>query len=228
VQAIILAGGMGTRLKEVVSDVPKPMAPIGNRPFLAILLNSLKSQGFTRIILSVGYLAHHISDYFGAKYLDMDIVYSFEDAPLGTGGAIKAALDCCIGNYTFVFNGDTFIDVNAADVLSEWKKNRKPVMVAKELDDIGRYGVLDVTGADLKSFSEKGLSGPGLINAGCYLIPINIFTGFDLPTTFSFEKDFLQGYILDNDVRIIKSTGLFIDIGIPEDYEKSQLMLKDL
>ena len=226
-QAIILAGGMGTRLKEVISDVPKPMAPIGNRPFLAILLNFLNSQGFSRIILSIGYMGHHIADYFGDKYLDMDILYSYEESPLGTGGAIKEALKLCKGDYTFVLNGDTFIDVNAGEVLREWQENHKPIMVAKELDDVGRYGALDVSGADLKSFSEKGHNGPGLINAGCYLIPINLFSYCVLPTKFSFEKDFLQDYITNNDVKIIKSTGLFIDIGIPEDYKKSQSMLKD-
>ena len=225
-QAIILAGGMGTRLKEVVSDVPKPMAPIGDKPFLAILLDFLKSQGFSRIILSVGYLGHHISDYFGNKYLNMDILYSYEDSPLGTGGAIKEALKLCKGDYTFVLNGDTFIDVNAGEVLREWQENHKPIMVAKELDDVGRYGALEVNGKKLMSFSEKGQSGPGLINAGCYLIPINILSGIDLPTKFSFEKDFLEGYILNNAMEIYKATGKFIDIGIPEDYKKSQMLLK--
>lgn len=226
-QAIVLAGGMGTRLKEVVSHVPKPMAPIGDRPFLSILLNFLKSQGFSRIILSIGYMGHHITDYFGDKYLDMDILYSCEDSPLGTGGAIKEALKLCKSDYTFVLNGDTFIDVDTGGVLREWQENLKPIMVAKELDDVGRYGALDVSGKKLISFSEKGHSGPGLINAGCYLIPNNIFSDTDVPPKFSFEKDFLEGYILNHAMQIYKATGTFIDIGIPEDYKRSQSMLKE-
>lgn len=226
-QAIILAGGMGTRLKEMVSDVPKPMAPIGDKPFLAILLKSLKQKGFSRIILSVGYLSDCISDYFGSKYLDMDILYSYEEFPLGTGGAIKEALKLCKGDFTFVFNGDTFIDVNAGEVLEEWHKNHKPIMIAKGVDDVGRYGALNVSGKNLTSFNEKNQNGPGLINAGCYLIPLEIFTDYDLPTKFSFEKDFLEGYILENIIEIYTSSGAFIDIGIPEDYKRSQSMLKD-
>ena len=106
-EAIVLAGGFGTRLRQVVADVPKPMAPIADRPFLEILLGSLARKGFSQVVLSLGFMAEKISDHFGARFAGMDIAYVVEETPLGTGGAIRLALDACTQDHVFVFNGDT-------------------------------------------------------------------------------------------------------------------------
>ncbi len=110
-EAIVLAGGFGTRLRQVVPDLPKPMAPIAGRPFLEILLLSLYQKGFSRVVLSLGFMAEKIIAHFGDRYVGMDLVYAVEHHPLGTGGAIRVALAQCASDHVFVFNGDTYLDL---------------------------------------------------------------------------------------------------------------------
>ena len=115
-EAVILAGGFGTRLREVVADVPKPMAKVGEKPFLEILLMNLELKGFKRVILSLGFKAEIIKHYFGTNFRDIELVYEVETTPLGTGGALKAALANCKEDYSFVFNGDTFQEFDPLDI----------------------------------------------------------------------------------------------------------------
>jgi len=219
--AIILAGGFGTRLQSVVSDVPKPMAPINGRPFLEILLKSLEKKGIKRVVLSVGYKAEIIMNYFGNSYGDIELVYEVEDCPLGTGGAIYASLEKCVSHHILVMNGDTFIDINLNDLISNFKLNNDLIVVGANVRNCSRYGGLEVEENRVIKFSEKKSSGPGVINAGSYLIPKTLFDGIEVVAPFSFEL-FLASNINKIRPRFVLSSGYFIDIGVPEDYSKAQ------
>jgi len=224
-EAIILAGGFGTRLKEVVPDLPKPMAPIGTRPFLEILLLSLARKGFKRVVLSLGYMADRITDYFGNSFANMNLVYEIEDFPLGTGGAIRRSLKHIERDHAFIFNGDTYLDLEVDEVEKIWQEYNLPIIVAREVCDTSRYGRLQTSNGFVIGFSEKSVSGAGLVNAGCYIFPTTIFNDVNLNETFSLENDFLHEAVKYNKFRVFVSRGYFIDIGIPEDYKRAQVEL---
>ena len=223
-EAIILAGGFGTRLRESVPNLPKPMAPIGKRPFLEILLESLASKGFDRIVLSLGYMADKVSTHFGSSYAGMEIDYVVEESPLGTGGAVRLALTKCQESKVFIFNGDTFLDIEASG-LSNLQDSSAPWIVATEIKDTNRYGCLLVEDNRLLGFAEKKSVGPGLINAGCYLLDKSSLDEFPLYSPFSLETDFFMNIVTEVRVQVFVSEGKFIDIGIPEDYELAQTLL---
>jgi len=223
---IVLAGGFGTRLSGVISDVPKPMAPIGNKPFLDILLSSLSGQGVTKVVLSVGYMADVIQRYFGDQQHGMEILYSVENEPLGTGGAIRAGLELCEGKIAFVLNGDTLVDVNLESLQCLWNREKSPIMVTREVTNAERYGSVTVKDDRIISFAPKGISAErALINAGFYLIPTDLLNYYEIGEVFSFEKDFLPLAIKVKEFLTFRHVGYFIDIGIPEDYEKAQIEL---
>ncbi|MDF3838052.1 nucleotidyltransferase family protein [Cupriavidus basilensis] len=221
-EAIILAGGLGTRLREVVADVPKVMAPVAGRPFLEILLATLARKGFTRVVLSLGYLADKVMGHFGSSFGSMELVYEVENVPLGTGGAMRAALNRCKSEHVFVFNGDTFLDLEVGDVELDWSRHRAPIIVAREVPDTKRYGRLDTLSGRVLGFAEKGMSGPGLINAGCYVLPRGILDQFELGRTFSFETGYLADAVKEQQFNVFVTRGYFIDIGVPEDYARAQ------
>ncbi|EAH6000058.1 D-glycero-D-manno-heptose 1-phosphate guanosyltransferase [Campylobacter coli] len=213
-QAIVLAGGLGTRLRSVVQDLPKPMAPINGKPFLAFVLEYLKKQGITEIILSVSYKYELIQEYFKDEFLGIKIKYSIEKEPLGTGGAIKETLKF-VKNEAYVLNGDTFFDID----LSKLKLNESKICLAlKQMNDFDRYGTVNVDEQDLViSFEEKVFKKQGLINGGIYLLTKDIFNDFALQEKFSFEE-FLQENYKKLKARACIFDDYFIDIGIPEDY----------
>ena len=225
-EAIVLAGGRGTRLKAAVPELPKPMAPIGNRPFLEILLEFLARQHFTRIVLSLGYKAQYVVDHFGDRFRDMDIIYEIEQDALGTGGALRRALARCASDPVFVFNGDTYLELDVDVVMAQWREDRLPIVVARQVPDTARYGRLDTTGNRIVGFIEKGMAGPGLINAGCYVFPREISVEFPPEQAFSLEQDMLVKSVSRLSYQVFISTGRFIDIGIPEDYARAQVELR--
>jgi D-glycero-alpha-D-manno-heptose 1-phosphate guanylyltransferase len=226
-EALVLAGGFGTRLRGVVPDIPKAMATVAGRPFLEILLDQLASKGFGRVILSLGHLSEKITAHFGNAYAGMRIEYSIEDSPLGTGGAVRLALTKCEADHVFVFNGDTYLDLEVAAVESQWQVNRRPILVCRTVVDTARYGrvQLDETGRQLAGFSEKGASGPGLINVGCYVFHRNQLDAFPVGATFSLEGDYLAKAVRETGFEVFITGGHFIDIGIPEDYARAQIEL---
>ena len=226
-EAIVLAGGFGRRLQSVVADLPKPMAPVGGRPFLEILLHLLAHKGFGRVVLSLGYRAEQISGYFGKQYAGMELEYAIEREPLGTGGAIRLALSLCSGEPVFVFNGDTFLDLEVGAVLEKWKRDGQPLIVARRVSDTARYGRLRVENDRVIGFNEKGEGGSGAINAGCYLFRTNQLDEFALHTPFSIEMDYLAVAVQRTPFTYFETEGLFIDIGIPEDYTKAQSLLEN-
>lgn len=215
-QAIILCGGLGTRLKSVISGIPKPMAPVNGKPFLEFIFKYLKKQDIKEIILAVSYKYEIIQEYFKDEFLGIKIKYSIEKEPLGTGGAIKQALNF-IKDKTYVLNGDTFFDID----LSKLKLNQSRICFAlKYMQDFDRYGAVELDDRQfIKSFKEKEFLKQGLINGGIYLISKTIFEDFILEDKFSFET-FLQNNYKNLNARAEIFKDYFIDIGIPEDYKK--------
>lgn len=222
-QAIVLAGGLGTRLASIVKDIPKPMAPIRSRPFLEVLLDYLENQGFTDIILSVGHHHKVITDYFGDKYKSINIRYSIESFPLGTGGAIKKSLKLTDEDPIFVLNGDSFLKMNYKSMLKVYHDSSVPLSIAlKHCKNTSRYGKVNVDRGRINAFKEKESDEEGLINTGIYLLSPKIFLQYNLPDVFSFEHDFLYPFV--NEIRPLPyiSDDFFIDIGNPEDYRRAQ------
>lgn len=157
-EAIILAGGFGTRLQQVVSDVPKPMAPINQKPFLEYILDDLKRKGISKIVLAVGYKREIIKNHFKEEYKGIKIKYSEENLPLGTGGAIKKALSYCETDDIFILNGDTFFDVDFIKMKRKHQKNHNDLTIAiKEMEKIDRYGTVIVKNEQIIKFEEKNI-----------------------------------------------------------------------
>lgn len=223
-EAIVLAGGFGTRLRQLVPGMPKPMAPVAGRPFLEILLASLASKGVRRVVLSLGYMAEKVMDHFGDHYEGLELIYEVEVVPLGTGGALRQALPRCHADHVFVFNGDTFLDLEMSMLEMDWQKNHEPIIVAREVQDTSRYGRLETVNGYATGI-EKGVPGLGLINAGCYVLPVVILNDFPLGEFFSFEDDFLAKAMSKQRFDLVVTNGRFIDIGVPEDYARAQIEL---
>jgi D-glycero-alpha-D-manno-heptose 1-phosphate guanylyltransferase len=222
-QAIVLAGGLGTRLRSVVSDLPKPMAPVAGRPFLAWILDGLAQAGFDRVVLAVGYRHEAIVQHFGPKHLGTVLHYSVEEKPLGTGGAIRLAADCISAWPAFVLNGDTYLDLDYRAMLDAYLMGREQMSMAVcKVADAGRYGGLDLEHGHVRGFREKGVSGPGLINAGTYLMSDSVLDRIPRDVPFSFEQQLLAPEVSAIRPAAFIAEGLFIDIGVPEDYERAQ------
>lgn len=224
-EAIILAGGFGTRLRQLVADVPKPMAPIADRPFLEILLGSLARKGFRRVILSLGFMAEKISGHFGSEFAGMAITYVVEVKPLGTGGAIRLAMEQVTSDHVFVFNGDTFLDLEVQEIEELWVLSHRALIISREVSDTARYGRLLVTNGVLTGFSEKGKAGPGLINAGCYVFSKNQLDAYKAGQPFSIEEHYLVPMASMGLFDVFVTEGQFIDIGVPEDFLRAQTEL---
>jgi D-glycero-alpha-D-manno-heptose 1-phosphate guanylyltransferase len=224
-EAVILAGGYGTRLRSVVSNVPKPMAPIQGKPFLEMQLRMLALQGFGRAVLAVGYLGHVIASHFGDHFGNMSLTYAVEQNPLGTGGAIQAALRKCQRDRVFVLNGDTYLEFDCGSADHLWQAERCGVIIGRELPDTARYGRLTTANGWVTGMVEKGVEGPGIVNAGCYVVSRSQLSDFDRPTPFSFEADYLAGILPTSPFRLFVTGGLFIDIGVPEDFARAQELL---
>ena len=226
-EAVVLAGGFGTRLQALFPDVPKPMAPIRGRPFLEILLMTLARNGFSRVVLSLGYRAELIKSHFGNRFEQMSLIYEIESVPLGTGGAIRAALQHCLSDPVFVFNGDTYLDLEVAQVQAVWRRSQIPIIVAREVADTARFGRLQTDGDRVTGFLEKGLGGRGLINAGCYVLPRDALDHFELGSHFSIETDYLERAVREQLIGLFITSSVFIDIGVPEDYQRAQILLAE-
>jgi len=226
-EAIILAGGKGTRLSPVVNDIPKPLAPISDKPFLDYLLEWLALQKIDKVILSIGYKGALIQNRYKSKFGTVVIEYCNEDTPLGTGGAIKKALQFCNAENVFVMNGDTFFDVDPAAMHNHHIKTSADITIAvKDMENFDRYGTVITCNGVVTSFQEKKFTKKGLINGGVYIIRRGIFYGFDMPDVFSFENDFLCKPELK--IFAIPFDGKFVDIGVPQDYELAQTIIPQL
>lgn len=214
-QAIILAGGRGTRLGSVTKTVPKPMIEVGGRPFLETIILNLKYYGFKDILLSVGYLADVISDYFsdGSRY-GLNISYAYEETPAGTGGIFalgQKKLDECF----LVLNGDTIFDVNYYDLYHLFKESGANGAVAlREVEETCRYGTIELNGEYIVRFDEKGKTGRGLVNGGVYIFSQKIVKYIDrIP--YSTETELMPRLVQAQSLVARPYQGFFIDMGLP-------------
>jgi D-glycero-alpha-D-manno-heptose 1-phosphate guanylyltransferase len=219
VEAIILAGGLGTRLRSVIADLPKPMAPIAGKPFLWYLLSYMSSFDIQKVILSVGYQYEIIQASFGHRFAGMEIQYAVEEEPLGTGGGIRHALKKVHGERVLIVNGDTFFAVDFSELAKTHSaRNADLTLSLKPMMNFNRYGNVVTAETRVIGFQEKQPTQSGLINGGIYLMNSHLFDELALHERFSFEKDFLEKFVRTRNFQAFISDGYFIDIGVPEDY----------
>ncbi len=228
-EAIVLAGGFGTRLAARLNGVPKPMAPIAGRPFLEIVLRQLRRCGATRVLLSVGYLHETIQAHFGASFEGMRVEYVIEETPLGTGGAIRRSLERVGENAALVLNGDTYLDADYAEMMRFHTAQKALMTLAvTRQEDIARYGGVRIVENHVAGFEEKGRSGPGWINAGAYVLSRDLPWPPQCTGAFSFEKDVLAVKVSELQPAAYPVQGFFLDIGIPEDFDRAQIALAEV
>lgn len=222
-EAVVLAGGFGTRLAHVVPDVCKPMAPVAGEPFLRRVLDLLDAAGFARVVVADGYRREQVEDYFMGTYRGLEIDYSPEESPLLTGGAVKRALRMCTQSKVFVLNGDTWfgVDFDAMEAMLVARPRARCCIAAKRVRDFDRYGTLDVApDGYIRAFREKSPCDDGLINGGTYLVCRDALEAE--PDVFSLESDWFARVVVDGALVACEAEGGFIDIGVPEDYEHAQ------
>jgi len=227
-EAIILAGGLGTRLRSVVPDLPKCMAPVNEKPFLTYVINHLLSQGITHFIFSLGYKSEAIVDFLEKEFPSLLFKTSIEEEPLGTGGAVKKACGIAKDRSVLVTNGDTLFKIDINKVAGFHALSGANCSLSlKPMTNFSRYGVVEIDADNIiKSFKEKQYYDAGLINGGVYALHVNKFLREDLPEKFSFETDYLEKYYNKRRMFGIAQDEYFIDIGIPEDYARAQVELK--
>lgn len=229
-ETIILVGGLGTRLRSIVSNLPKCMAPIAGKPFLWHLFNYLDQPIFDiqKVVLAVGYKKEYVHRWLNKvrRQFSFSIEESAEDEPLGTGGAIKQALSRTSSDDVLILNGDTFFDINLHTFMA-WHQlhNASSITLAlKHLNEFSRYGQVNIEANSHRiiAFQEKCYCKEGLINGGIYIINRHNCSLENYPNAFSFEQDVLIPLATEGRLYGLEQTGFFIDIGIPEDYEKAQ------
>ena len=224
-EAIILAGGLGTRLRSAVPDLPKCMAPVAGKPFLHYVIQHLQQEGIERFIFSLGYMSEPIIEYIQQEHPDIESVFSIEEEPLGTGGAIRLACSKVIGDNVLAMNGDTMFSISLQP-LSEFHEQHGAdcTLSLKPMKDFDRYGVVEISkDLSIVSFKEKQYYASGLINGGVYALNTPHFLALNLPAKFSFEKDYLETYFQQLNMFGLQQDAYFIDIGIPSDFERAQI-----
>jgi len=223
-EAIILAGGLGTRLRSAVPDLPKCMAPVAGKPFLSYVIDHFRKEGVERFIFSLGYKHEVIEAYLLTAYAGLEYECVIESEPLGTGGGIKLACNLIEGESALILNGDTLFKISTESLYEDYSKNKVACIISlKTMKSFDRYGAVEID-ADgyIINFKEKQYYEKGLINGGVYLLNVPAFLKLNLPSMFSFEKDYLEKQAGTKDLRGIVQDSYFIDIGIPSDFELAQ------
>ncbi len=224
--AAILVGGLGTRLRPVVADRPKVLAPINGRPFLAYLLDQLAAAGFSTVVLCTGYRADMIQAEFGDSYNGLRLIYSKEEESLGTAGALRLALPLLESDPVLVLNGDSYCHVNLPQFFEQYQRqNAAASLVLTAVDNTARYGAVQIEADQVTSFLEKQASaGPGWISAGIYLLSQAVLQTIPPGRAVSIEQEMFPAW-LKRGVGVFYSAGPFIDIGIPEAYQQAGKVL---
>ncbi len=226
-QAIVLAGGLGLRLRSAVPNLPKILAPVADRPFIAAVLDLLAASGFERAVLAVGYRRDLVMAALGARWNGMSLDYSIEETPLGTGGAVWQAMTRLDDDAVFVLNGDTFVDApfEALDRAMD-DAGTDVAMTVCRVADAGRFGLVETEAGRVSAFREKGTPGAGLVNAGALLMRRDLPARVPMTTAFSLEVDFLQKHLAALTIAAVPARGDFLDIGVPEDYAQAERVLR--
>lgn len=221
--AIILAGGVGSRISSVAGGLPKALLDVAGRPFIEYVLDQLNDAGIHRVIIAASYKWEMIQGYLKSQYKNMLIEYSIEEAPLGTGGAIKQAFELYSVKESIVVNADTLFKIDlSALVVAHHEADAFISIALREVTDMSRYGAVTLKGLLVESFGEKNVSGPGLINGGIYVIDSAFWDKSKTTQSFSFEKDILEQYTNLGMINGFAQSGYFIDIGIPDDLERAR------
>ncbi len=227
-ECIILAGGLGTRLRSVVADVPKCMAVVAGKPFLHYVISNLQKQGVEKFIFSTGYKSELIEKYLEEISTTINYQLSIETEPLGTGGAIKLACSKVCDKDVIVVNGDTLFKADLKKLSGfHLKKNAECTLCLKPMENFDRYGAVEINkDGSIIYFNEKKYYTKGLINGGVYALNVINFLKNPFTDTFSFEKDYMEKMILQGKINHglfgLKQDEYFIDIGVPEDYKRAQ------
>ncbi|CAN5866191.1 nucleotidyltransferase family protein [soil metagenome] len=222
--ALVLCGGLGTRLRDAVGEVPKVLAPIAGRPFLDLLVGALQRGGIQRIVLLAGYLADQVQAYADGPlreaYPDVEVQVCVEASPLGTGGAIRNAQQFVDGTF-IVLNGDTYIELDAHALLAAHRgAGAKTTIATVRVEDASRFGSVDVDGdGNVAGFHEKGAVGPGLVNAGVYVLESSVLESIPSDRAVSFERETLPALLTAGQrVHAAMLPGSFVDIGTPQSW----------
>jgi D-glycero-alpha-D-manno-heptose 1-phosphate guanylyltransferase len=228
-EAVILAGGLGTRLRSAVPNLPKCMAAVNGKPFIQYVIDDAARQGIKKIIFSLGYMADKVISYLKTTK-PASVAYDFEvePEPLDTGGAIKLALQKTTTENVLLLNGDTIFKINLQQLAATHLATLAACTLAlKPMKNFDRYGMVEIDEKNIiTNFKEKQYTTKGNINGGVYLINTQRFMQINLPAKFSFEKDYLQAFIHHQIFAGYINNDYFIDIGIPADYKKAQTELK--
>ena len=225
--AIVLAGGLGTRLRSAVPDLPKVLAPVHGRPWLYWLLCALAQRGFVRVVLAIGYRGDAVREAIGASIVSggrhLTVLYSTEDTPLGTGGALVRAQALLPDAPVFALNGDTWVDLDWDAMLTHHLQTQALLSIAaREVPDRSRFGAIHAPHARVERFGEKAQSGPGLVNAGVYLLAADLFARCPPPgVSFSLESDYIAAHLETLAPAAFVTTAAFLDMGIPSDYQRA-------
>ena len=215
-KALILCGGLATRLGETARDLPKLLLPVGGRAFIEVLFEQLREAKLKRIVLATGHLHEHIAEHVGdGERFGLRVQYSREKEPLGTAGAIVHALDLLDDRF-LAMNGDSFLDVELREFVDFARGADAPAMALTRVSDRGRYGTVDVAGDLVTGFHEKAERSGGLINAGIYALRKDDFADVPHGEAVSIEKDLFPRWC--GRLRAFVTDGYFVDIGTPESY----------
>lgn len=229
-EVLILCGGEGKRLRSMISEVPKPMAPIGEKPFLDYLIRAIEKQGFKNFCFLSGYKSEQIEEYFKKQFSHLNLRFSVEEIPLGTGGAIVKAIQHTDINNFLVINGDTFFDIDLAGFESSWKPETFKIAL-RFVSDVSRYGKVEIADdGQITSFVEKNAiagSSSGLINGGIYYFSKELLTLGAVEEKFiSLEQEIFPAILKTGKMYSQVFIDDFIDIGIPEDYIRAKVLIE--
>jgi NDP-sugar pyrophosphorylase family protein len=225
VTAVILAGGLGTRLRSAVSDRPKVLADVAGQPFLERIFEQLRGFGIRKVVVCTGYMAEQIEHLYPESFKDLSITYSRERSLLGTAGAIRFAIDHITTDRALILNGDSYCDFNFGALKAFHDSNdAEASILLAYVEDCARYGsvVLDET-KKVESFIEKsGAGGPGLINAGVYVVERPLIKEIPPGRVLSLEKDIFPRWIGRAFFGFAANAPMFIDIGTPQSFQHAQ------
>ncbi|MHA3960301.1 nucleotidyltransferase family protein [Synechococcus sp. LTW-G] len=221
--AVVLCGGLGTRLGELTKDTPKPLLDVAGQPFVTHVLERLQSNGVRHVCLAVSFQWQKIHSTLGESWKGLPLTYSVEDTPLGTGGAIRRALTTMDWSEALVTNGDTFVEANLRQIQAFAHRSQADVVLTlKHVPNVARYGRVNLLPSGrVTSFNEKGKSGPGFINAGLFWLRSDLLTGIP-DDVFSFEHHVMMKHLPRMVIYGLITDGYFIDMGIPEDLKRAR------
>ena len=229
-EAIVLAGGLGTRLRGEVPDLPKCMAPVGGRPFIEYVTEHFRRAGVERFVFALGYKSAAFDDFFQRQFPNGGYTVSMEERPLGTGGAIRQACALAVERTVLILNGDTFFRIGTGELGAFHAAHRADCTIClKPMRGFDRFGAVELDGEQrVSQFLEKRFTPQGLINGGVYALDREKFLQERLPAVFSFENDYLEKSLVERRVYGLVQDAYFIDIGIPEDYRRVQQEINQL